>query len=73
MPTGGTWEPAVTVAGITAVGEIVPSHANNAIPQRPTVANALTATAALRNLLGRLCGFCAAKRELDATPSAFMA
>ena len=72
-PTDSAGEPALTIAGITAVDEFAPSQANNAAPQMPTVANTLTATAAVRNLLARLGRLRAARRGLDAAKSAFTA
>ena len=73
MPTDGTSEPAVTGAWINAVDEFVASHANNATPQTPTAANTPTAMPAVRNLMGRRCRFCAARRGPDATASGFTA
>lgn len=42
-------------AGMDVVEEFSPSHAQRARAQMPTVANPLTATAAPRNLVRRLC------------------
>jgi hypothetical protein len=72
-PADGTCEAAVTGAWIGAVDEFAASHAHNATPQTPAVANTPTVTAALRNPMGRRDEFCAARRGPDATAPGFMA
>ena len=72
LPTDGMYEPTATTAGIGALDEFALSHDHKARLQTPTVANTLTATAALRNLIVRLCEICPTRRDLDVTEPALI-
>src|SRR5262245_17495655 len=73
FPINAACEPIATTAGVGVLGEVAPSHAHNATPQTPAVANTLTATAALRNLRYRFGEFCPARCGLDVKETALIA